>query len=194
MKRKLIVVYEDSKESCAQFIGQLISDMDDGTEATVWNEKTYKAEQPKLSTSNRLLFVGDGIQCRKARERIRPRFDRCGIQYGWLGTTAFILVDHAVAEGEIGEFRRLCLQADQEPKEEIGRLLTFAPSGWETPSKEPSGLVKVVKDGAVALRTFAGQGAMRLGTAVKKREIIDFQYSVAAVLFCRNGLNAFQGE
>lgn len=194
MKRKLIVVYEDSKESCAQFIGQLISDMDDGTEATIWNEKEFRSHQPQLSTSNSLLFVGDGNQCRKAREHIGPKFSRCGIQYGWLGTTAFILVDHAVAENELEEFRRLCLLADQEPKEEIGRLLALPASGWETPSKEPSGLAKVLKDGVIALRTFADRGAMRLGAAVKQREIVDFQYSVAAVLFCRNGLNAFLGE
>ena len=212
MKKKLTIVCDDSKKSYCHYLSQLISSRDDvdgqfvgpedGTvEAAIWDEKEYKQNLARLSSAGFVVFVGDGEVARGVRQNMETKFNECGIQYGWLGTQAFLRVDAAVDPHAYDNFRILCEKVGQTPDKKLNRLLS-APSQC---SNEQAGLVKVPQaplevakaaahDALDFLNSVATGATNKVEAALRTSQIIDLQYRVAVALFYLDGLPCFLGE
>ncbi|WP_321974175.1 hypothetical protein [Paratractidigestivibacter sp.] len=213
MKKKLTIVCDDSKKSYCHYLSQLISSRDDvddkvvGTEdgtveAAIWDEKEYKQNLARLSSAGFVVFVGDGEVARGVRQNMAIKFDKCGIQYGWLGTQAFLRVDAAVDPHDYDDFKALCERVGQSPDEELKRLLT-APSlpsaerqnELAKGSKDPLEAAKAAASDALGfLNSAASDVAKKVEIALRTGQIIDLQYRVAIALFYLDGLSSFLGE
>ncbi len=109
--KKLIIVCDEKTEQYANYLRQLISTNDDkdgevvgiadGTvEAAVWLEKEYLANKAKVSSNEHILFIGDNKTSKSESSSMVVKFEKFGMQYGWLGKRAMMKVDNEMLEPE----------------------------------------------------------------------------------------------
>ena len=102
-KTKLIIVHSDNTTVFANFLQMLISSKDDqgntitgtpdGTvETTIWTDKEYAAQKPTLSNVDHVLFIGRSKILVEESYGMKNKFNRYGMQYGWLGKHAYMKV------------------------------------------------------------------------------------------------------
>ena len=109
--KKLIIVCDEKTEQYANYLRQLISTNDDkdgevvgiadGTvEAAVWLEKEYLANKAQISSNEHILFIGDNKTSKSESSSMVVKFEKFGMQYGWLGKRAMMKVDNEMLEPE----------------------------------------------------------------------------------------------
>lgn len=109
--KKLIIVCDEKTEQYANYLRQLISTNDDkdgevvgiadGTvEAAVWLEKEYLANKAQISSNEHILFIGDNKTSKSESSSMVVKFEKYGMQYGWLGKRAMMKVDNEMLEPE----------------------------------------------------------------------------------------------
>ncbi len=109
--KKLIIVCDEKTEQYANYIRQLISASDDKPEeivgvadgtvdAAVWLEKEYLANKAQISSNEHILFVGDNKTSKSESSSMVIKFDKYGMQYGWLGKRAMMKVSNEMLEPE----------------------------------------------------------------------------------------------
>ena len=109
--RKLIIVYDDSTRSAADYLMQLISLKDDkdgvvvgcpegAVKAEMWSEKQYLDNQAKIASSQYILFLGENKTSKSVISNIETKFSQYTIRYGWLGSRAAIYLPN---KGKIGK-------------------------------------------------------------------------------------------
>lgn len=103
-KKSLFIVFDNDTEEIANYIFQLISlkdDKEDGTlvgpkdgsiKASLWDEKKYLDSRTEISSDNHILLLGSKV-VDKNRSHMPSFFSEYGMNYGWLGKTAFIYVE-----------------------------------------------------------------------------------------------------
>lgn len=179
-RKKLIVVYDKNTEATANYLLQLISGNDDaegtqvGTkdgnvEVSLWSEKEYNDSRPKMSSTQYVLFVGNGKMVKTLRENVTDTFCAVGMHYGWLGTQAFMYVDGGLNKDNIDEFNALC---DKYAKQFEAKLdMHYSPSS--------KNILKVVK---------------RVGDLFQSKEAEKQQYTLLATIMYMDGITKFIGE
>ena len=99
--RNLIIVYDDSTKSAADYLMQLVSLKDDkegvivgcpdgAVKAEMWSEKQYLDNQAKIASSQYVLFLGENKTSKSIISNIEIKFNQYTICYGWLGTRGAI--------------------------------------------------------------------------------------------------------
>ena len=105
--KKLIVVTDEKNKPYANYLIALISAKDDkegevvgiadgSVEAVVWSEKNFTDNEPTLSSSAHVLFVGDTKLSKVQRGGLNIKYDDFGLKYGWLGKRAVMYVDRII--------------------------------------------------------------------------------------------------
>ena len=92
MKKKLIIVSNESDRKYATYLQQLISAFDDSDDKQGWNkgrlgrcgrwdEKHYRDNLNCLNSTNHILFIGDNESAREARSNMNVKFYAVGMSY-----------------------------------------------------------------------------------------------------------------
>lgn len=106
--RKLIIVCDEKTKPYANYLMALISANDDkedevvgvkdgSVEAVVWSEKDFASNEPTLSSNAHILFMGDTKLSKSQRGGLGVKFNKFGMQYGWLGKRAVLFVDKVIS-------------------------------------------------------------------------------------------------
>lgn len=129
MVHKLIIVCESKMKVHANLLLQLIGSKDDkddiivgskdgSVEATVWEEKEYIANEPKLSSNTNIVFIGDSKSANTFIPNLVYRFDKYGVRLGWRGNRAVIYVEgRMLKKDEYDNFITYCKGKQKELKE-----------------------------------------------------------------------------
>lgn len=111
-KKSLFIVFDNDTEELANYIFQLISlkdDKEDGTlvgpkdgsiKASLWEEKKFLDNRPEICSDNHILLLGSKV-VNKNRSHMPSVFSEYGMNYGWLGKTAYIYVESKAYRKEI---------------------------------------------------------------------------------------------
>ena len=105
--KKLIIVTDEKNKPYANYLMALISAKDDkegevvgiadgSVEAVVWSENNFADNEPTLSSSAHILFLGDTKLSKAQRGGLSVKFDDFGLKYGWLGKRAVMYVDRVI--------------------------------------------------------------------------------------------------
>ncbi len=113
-KKKLIIVYDKKTKEYAELLSALILMKDDkydengcllkngivgvrdgSVDVALWDETTYSKNEPQLSSTTKIVFIGDGkiFKPIKANINMTNELSKFGINYGSLGNKAVICVD-----------------------------------------------------------------------------------------------------
>lgn len=220
LKRKLVIVCEEATMEYGNYLLQLISAYDDkegeqigtkdGTiEAILWTEREYEGNRVKLSSNQRVLFIGNSKAMQSLRSNVQTEFFECGMAYGWIGCHGFMHVDdNSLNAGNYERFRELCEQCGKEFKE---LSLKFDPAKLGDVDVQDAALallVPLAPAPLLAVGAIAGKLAI-VGKAIadiadaaigkgndllQSKEAERQQYSLLTLLFYMRGLGEFVGE
>lgn len=208
MQKKLIIVCEESERKYASYLQQLVSAADDedgkqvGTKdgevsAAIFSEKQYEDNLHQLTSTNHVLFIGNGKIARAARANMDERFAECGMHFGWLGHQAYMYAD-------AGEFKRSDSPKFQTICEKYGKSFD---SLLQQPESEEAAIEAVHNEaGGIekAARGIARFAISRVNAAAKlakdlswetiqKKDVRDQQYSMLTLILYMDGLSEFLG-
>ena len=209
MKKNLFIVCEDSEKKYATYLQQLVSSVDDedgvqvGTKdgevnASIFSEKKYEDNLHSMSSSNYILFLGDGKVAKSARSNMEEHFSEYGMHYGWLGRQAYMFADpDELKRADASRFQEIC----QRYGRDFGELAEAAEGGQVSiveAQQEASGIAKA----ATGLARLALSGANAVATLAKdlswdvlqKRDVRDQQYSTLTLALYMDGLSEFLGD
>ena len=223
MKKKLIIVSNESDRKYATYLQQLISAFDDsddkqvGTkdgsvDAVVWDEKHYRDNLNCLNSTNHILFIGDNESAREARSNMNVKFYAVGMSYGWLGAQAYMLVDDgSLNKDNYGEFKELCEKYGKTFKKELDLHFSHQRPSSKTSKRSrmtPSpcflfllaflspvlGVASAAAIHGQAAVNIAGQALAKAGDMLQAAEAKDQQYSLLTLILYMDGLTEFLGE
>ena len=214
--KRLIIVCDKKTEQYGNYLRQLISTNDDGeevvgiadgiVEVAVWLEKDYTANKAQISSSEHILFIGDGKESKNEASSMVVKFNKFGMKYGWLGKRAMMQADEsALTQDNYNEFidYMLGFQSDfdkivtkQLDEENINQIN----NSTEETDNEDASIISVepqktrvarilgkVKDYA----TYGLVGAKIKDKATFRKKAKDQQYRALAVILYIDGLKDF---
>ena len=105
--KKLIIVCEEKLKNQGDFLAQLISAIDDkngeiiGVKdgevvATVWTEKEYSDNSTHISSEQYIVFIGNSKLIKGKRTHMLKKWEKFGMNYGWLGKQATLFVEKVI--------------------------------------------------------------------------------------------------
>lgn len=212
---KLIIVCDKETEKYANYLRQLISSNDDkegsivgikdgSVDSVVWTEEQYKANSPTISSSQHILFVGNGKVAQNESASIKFVHDKFGMKYGWIGKRGVAVVDKTLNEEEYSDFLEYCKEHGVnnekisfklfgEPKRDVNTEGNVN----DVKKQKESVLNDVLKSTVIAtsvagilggISTLGAHGVKTLITSVKVKEQ---QYTALIVILYLNGLESF---
>ena len=211
MKNLIILCDEKSKEY-ANYLSQLIS-MEDDTEDTtvgvkdgsvqaqVWLEKDYKANSATISSTQHIVFIGNGKLLKEQRSHMKNEFSNYGMVHSKLGRRAAIYVDDVVALDKYNEF----ISFAQNYEKDITKLVNdkskkVDAAGVAAGAGVGAGAVLGGKAMAAIIAPVALAPLIGLGVSIPlakrlklKARIKDQMYSCAIMKFYLEDLNKFLG-
>ncbi len=199
---KLIIVCDDKTVEYANYLRQLISMNDDkegeivGTEdgtveAAVWLEKDYIANMATISSKEHVLFIGENKISKKEISSMRIRFDKFGMQYGWLGKRGMMIISNRIKQPETyDEFFKYCL-GYQKKFEKVVLKKTLLDKIAGVSKVKPEFLIAGA--GLAYLSPIVGiiGVANEITMIGKQKKIIDQQYRILTEIFYMDGLSKF---
>jgi len=224
MPKKLIIVCDKSCEKYAIYLQQLVSALDDkdneivGTQdgavvAVVWTEEQFEDNKPKLSSSQHILFMGNGKLARARRETMPEKFNRVGMHYGWLGSQACLYVDDGSLNADnFDDFKGICsdhgkkfknelnmrfspkkLNGEVETETELAKTTAITTVAAEAPFPFliAAGISDAVKGAAKTVADLATNVVHFGNDALQAKEAQDQQYSLATLAFYMDDLSEF---
>ena len=222
--KKLIIVTDEKNKPYANYLMALISAKDDkegeivgiadgSVEAVVWSEKNFADNEPTLSSSAHILFMGDTKLSKNQRGGLSIKFDDFGLIYGWLGKRAVMYVDHVITNVvEYNRFYDYAIKYQENFTKAIERKtvqMQVAGDIAEVDEKEYKKLYGKHVPAAVALAALVSPITGAVGTvaaavavpavmAVKgtanlkeRKEVMQQQQSMLTMIFYMEGLKEF---
>lgn len=222
--KKLIIVTDEKNKPYANYLMALISAKDDkegevvgiadgSVEAVVWSEKNFADNEPTLSSSAHVLFLGDTKLSKKQRGGLSIKFDDFGLKYGWLGKRAVMYVDRVISSVvEYNRFYDYAIKYQENFTKAIERKtvqMQVAGEIVEVDEKEykklhgkhvpaVAALAALVSPITGAVGTVAAAVAVPAVAAVKgtanlkeRKEVMQQQQSMLTMIFYMEGLKEF---
>lgn len=191
-KHAILVSVDDEKVFSNLLFG-LIS-QDGQYDAALWNQKHFRANEPKLSIRQKLIFLGEFEESKNMIPNIKWEYEQFGMKYGWLGNKAVVYVD-------------------KEPmtKEEYVSFIELI-KGRVEDLKKYENENDLVKDQASIVAISTGIGVLAAGPILwpagipllgaawirrflkRKRKIYEQRFTYLVTEFHKNGLSKFMGE
>ena len=210
MPRNIIIVCNDTEKQYATYLQQLVSANDDkegeqvGTKdgnvtAAIYSEKQYQDNLTKLSSTNYILFMGNGKLAQDARANMEEAYCEFGMHYGWLGRQAYMYAEPGEFKKEDADsFYETCAKYEKS----FDRVIDGAADGSKT------AIQKAYDDAEGIAKFAAGFAKLALGRVsivaelakdlsfdiFSKKDLRDQQYTMLTLLLYLNGLSEFLGE
>ena len=94
VKKSLILVYNEETKEYASLLEQLISaGKKEKVIVTKYSIKEYLDSKTSMTQNRYALIIGNSKDMKEETSEIDPRFQKYGMQYGWLGTTGVAYVN-----------------------------------------------------------------------------------------------------
>ena len=152
----------------------------------MWTEKDYKANAATISSSQYILFIGNGKVAKEKRTHMNIQFDRYGMKYGWLGKQAALCVENVVAFEDYDDFYKYAESKEIHVEKIIEQKII--------PQNVDSDDYEIVKPGVhEAVKKVPALGLVAIKHLTAPRKIEQQQYSCLTFVFYLNGLSAFLG-
>ncbi|TMU82179.1 hypothetical protein FGG79_21060 [Bacillus sp. BHET2] len=115
-KKSCIIVYGKCEEVYANLLVGLIDEFED-YECTIWSEVQFKQNQVELSSSNKVIFIGNTKVSQKFIPNIKIKFSKFGMTYGWLGHRCVIYTNYIpIKKAELSGFIDYCKMVSEDIK------------------------------------------------------------------------------
>ena len=193
-KKKLIIVCDKNTEMHANYLYQLISSsvereiigIEDGViDAVVWEEKDYISNKPTINIDNYVLFIGENNSSKKAIKTIDIKYNKFGMQFGWLGKHGKLIVDDSKNKSKSDEFEEYVRNKLDENK-----FVKYETSGEKR--------IFSNKNFSVASYILAGPLALGAASILKNKEQKHVEknkkYNFLVTIFFKEGLSKFMEE
>lgn len=191
--KTLIIVCDENHKKYGDFLSQLVSLEDDkdgkiiGTQdgtvaAQVWSEEEYKNNSATISSTQYMLFIGNGKLAKEKRTHMVVKYEQFGMKYGWLGKQASLCVESTV---DVEDYESFYTYASEQ-QDNVERLIEqkeLPEQKNETDGKGLTDLIKKVPD----------WGILAFKQIVSNKKIEEQQYSCLTYVFYLNGLSNFLG-
>lgn len=212
--KKLIIVTDEKSKPYANYLMALISAKDDkegevvgiedgSVEAVVWSEKNFLDNEPTLSSSAHVLFLGDTKLSKAQRGGLNIKFDNFGLKYGWLGKRAVMYVDRVITNVvEYNRFYDYATKYQENFTKAIERKtiqMQIQGDVVEVDEKEykklhgnniPAALAAFSVP--IAMPVVAAVGVVKAAATLKeKKAVMQQQQSCLAMMFYMDGLKEF---
>ena len=92
-KKQLIIVYRKQEAKFAYLAGNLISEYFDAYKVLLWDENEWNSNKSTVTTTHKIVFVGDNDLSRDHSTGIVWRYDEFNMKYGWLGNQCVIIAN-----------------------------------------------------------------------------------------------------
>lgn len=89
-KETLIVVYKD--EQVVNLLRKLVEENGDPIQIVPWTEKVWQDQKKSGNIDNKILFIGKVKGIDSIRPLVNIKYDKWGIEYGWAGKQATLVV------------------------------------------------------------------------------------------------------
>ena len=111
--KTVAVVCDEKTRKYATYLSQLIMQKDDSennivgvkdgeVNMTILSEKEYR--DSKLSSSQYVVFFGNSDIAKECRAHMKPRYEKFGMKYAWLGHQCALYVENDVRRKEYDDF------------------------------------------------------------------------------------------
>jgi hypothetical protein len=182
LEKKIIIVYGKNEQVYANLLFGLIGEVAK-YECVIWSEKEFEQNNFQVSSSNKVIFIGNSKYTSKIIPNLHKKFNNFGMNFGWLGNRGVIYVNETPMD-----------------KDEYERF-------WEYSKQETEDFNKLINDmdsiatKSVYLLPFV-LGPVYSGISLisysiyyfrKKNKIKEQQYNVVVRKFFTNGLSKFMG-
>lgn len=192
-KTELMIVCDEKLMEYANYLIALIGQNDDtddkvvGTKdgyvtAAIYTPKNYKDTLPKITSNTHILFIGSFKEAKEQRKNIDLKFNKYGMNYGWLGKRAVMYVEDTMLK-----------------KKDYDSFISFSKSYQKEFDKATVNFVNALPGAAKWIGVFlpvvypvAIYGLVSGGKAYKK--IKDQQYRCLTMALYLNGLQKFLEE
>ena len=193
-KKKLIIVCDKNTEMHANYLYQLISSsvereiigIEDGViDTVVWEEKDYISNKPTINIDKYVLFIGENNSSKKAIKTIDIKYNKFGMQFGWLGKHGKLIVDDSKNKSKSDEFEEYVRNKLDENK-----FVKYETSGEKG--------IFSNKNFSVASYILAGPLALGAASILKNKEQKHVEknkkYNFLVTIFFKEGLSKFMEE
>ncbi|ALC89215.1 hypothetical protein AM500_05010 [Bacillus sp. FJAT-18017] len=183
-KKSCIIVYGKNGEVYANLLVGLIDEFEE-YECTIWSEEKFKQNQDQLSSSNKVIFIGNTKVSQKFIPNLRIKYSKFGMNYGWLGHKCVIYTSHIpIKKDELNAFLDYCKKVSEDIK-------NISESFSSVKAKALFALPQIINPfipllGTIAISFFQSQK--------KRKAIIEQQYNVVVRNFFINGLKDFMED
>ena len=184
-KKNCIIVYGKNEEVYANLLAGLIDEFGD-YECTIWSDIQFKQNQVQLLSSNKVIFIGNTKVSQKFIPNIRNKYNKFGMNYGWLGNRCVIYTNYIpIKKEELSGFIEYCKKVSEDNK-------NLSESFSSTRAKNLFALPLILQYPIVPLI----EGIVKyIFKDQKKRKVIkEQQYNVVVRNFFINGLNEFMED
>lgn len=183
-KKSCFIVYGKNEEVYANLLVGLIDEFGD-YECSISREDKFKQNLDQLSSSNKVIFIGNTKITQKFIPNLRIKYSKFGMNYGWLGHKCVIYINYIpIKKAELSGFIDYCKKVSEDNK-------NISESFSSVKAKALFDLPIIIKPiihllGSIALSFILDQ---------KKRKVIkEQQYNVVVRNFFINGLNEFMED
>lgn len=205
--KKLIIVCEEKLRQYGDFLSQLISLVDDkendivgvkdgSVVAQVWTEKEYVANAPQISSEQYILFIGNNKMIKDKSAHMIKKYDKYGMQYGWLGKQAVLFVEKIVDMLEYEDFIEYAKANQSDIRKLIELKSNVVLTQTEEDTKESKGMNKLLttaKTLSTAITNVSIQGINVFNKIANNKKIENQEYTCLILEFYLNGLSDFLG-
>lgn len=184
-KKSCIVVYGKNGAVYANLLVGLIDEFEE-YECTVWSEDKFKQNQDQLSSSNKVIFIGNTKGSQKFIPNLRIKYNKFGMNYGWLGNKCVIYTNYIpIKKAELNDFIDYCKKVSEDNK-------NISESFSSVKAKDLFALPLIFNYPIIPI--IEGITKFFFLEQKKRKAIIEQQYNVVVRNFFINGLNEFMED
>lgn len=205
--KKLVIVCEERLRQYGDFLAQLISLNDDKEDsivgvkdgavvAQVWTEKEYVSNAPQISSEQYILFIGNTKMIKDKRSHMIKKYEKYGMQYGWLGKQAVLFIEKIVDMNEYEDFIEYAKNNQSDIKKLIELKSNIATTQKDDDIKDVKGVDKLWSSAKTLSTTIANvsiQGINIVNKIANNKKIEKQEYTCLILEFYFKGLSCFLG-
>lgn len=179
-KISCIIVYGENEKVYANLLLGLIGEFAE-YECAIWPEKEFEQNSIQISSSTKVIFIGNTKVTQKIIPNIRIKYNNYGMKYGWLGNRGVIYVEQSsIKKDDYNAFCDFCIKVNEDFK----RISN-------NPAENALFAIPLV------ILQFFPIASLPLTFHIakkRKQQIKEQQYNVVVRDFFKNGLSQFMEE
>ena len=97
----------------------IVGTKDGEVSVKIYDEKRFLKEERKLSSDQRIIFIGNGKLAKERRIHFKPVYNKYGMVFSCLGKRGSLYVDHVVPFKEYNDFINLAKQIQDDVRKVV---------------------------------------------------------------------------